>query len=69
MIVELNAHHTKVALSGAAWERGIHSIRVGDREMLFLLPAMAAHHFFTGVWPQPENHVDFEPHEAPGRLD
>ena len=21
MIVELNAHHTKVALSGAAWER------------------------------------------------
>ena len=22
-----------------------------------------------GEWWQPENHVDFEPHEAPGRLD
>ena len=69
MQIDLNAHNTKVALSGASWERGIHSIEVDGRKMPFLLPAMGAHHFFTGVWPLPSDHVDYEPHEAAGRLE
>jgi hypothetical protein len=68
MQVELSGSDTTVILSDRPWQRGIRSMVVVDKEIPFLLPALSAHHFFTGTWPPPPEAIDYEPHESPGSL-
>ena len=68
MLVKLNGVDTQVVLSDAPWTRGIQRMTVGEHEIPFLLPALCAHHFFTGAWPPPPDAIDYEPHESPGSL-
>lgn len=68
MQIELSGMNTLVVMSSEPWNRGLRRIVVGDKEIPFLLPTLAGHHFFTGGWPPPSNAIDYEPHESPGSL-
>lgn len=68
MPIKLSGYNTEVTLSGKPWQRGVQQFVVNGLEIPFLLPALSAHHFFTGVWPPPPDAIDYEPHESPGVL-
>ncbi len=67
--VQLEGYGTQVEVSGVSWNEGISRLVIdGDKEIPFLLPALSGHHFFTGAWPPPANHIEYEPHESPCHL-
>lgn len=65
MALELVAHDTRAVISRE--HGGIERlVAPGGAEVPFLIPALTAEHFFTGVWPRPANALDYEPLSSAG---
>lgn len=68
MQIELQSHNTHVVLSDEACNRGILQLVVADREIPFLLPALAGQFCLKDAWPHACNAMDAEPQRAPASL-